>query len=160
MNATGKPKHASDNSSSEDDQDVVQQALEIERNRIRHRLRSRTRKVSEKTESSSISSVVTHFSTSVHNTNNNVVDSSLMDTTVSLAARHATPSIDRTNNSTRKHLRFSEPDSTINITPFSTTSDQKLSFHEVLLSLPPAIRPLARHFATKFKQYVTNNGSY
>ena len=54
-------------------------------------------------------------------------------------------------NSTRKHLRFSEPGSTINITPFSITSNQKLSPHEVSLSLLTAIRPLVRHFATKFK---------
>ena len=84
----------------------------------------------------------------------------MKDTTFSPAARHATPSIDGTNNSTRKRLRFSEPGSTINITPFSATSDKKLSLHEVLLSLPTAIRPLARHFATEFKNYVTNDGIY
>ena len=151
MIASDQLNSANDNSSSsDDDNDVVAQALELDNRKIRYRPPNRTRRFASKTVNTiPASSVVENVTTTNNNTYNTIMESTPMDIAIEPAARHATPSTD---GSPRKRLRFAETVAPINLTPFTSAFDQKLTPHEVTLSLPAAIRPLARHYATEFKK--------
>ena len=51
----------------------------------------------------------------------------------------------------RKRLRFSGNNEVVLI-PSPASPDPKMSTHDVMMSLPQALRPLAQHYATKFKK--------